>query len=61
MQWGTDHLASLGAVEIPRTEYLRRLDEALALPPCLGVLTEPRRSRRAARGRKSATVSSVQP
>ena len=36
VQWGTDHLASLGAVEIPRTEYLRRLDEALALPPCLG-------------------------
>ena len=36
VQWSTDHLASLGAVEIPRTEYLRRLDGALALPPCLG-------------------------
>ncbi len=36
VQWCTDHLASLGAVEIPRPEYLRRLDEALALPPCLG-------------------------
>lgn len=36
VQWGTDHLASLGAVEIPRLTYLRRLEEALALPPCLG-------------------------
>lgn len=36
VQWRTDHLASLGAVEIPRLEYLRRLDAALALPPCLG-------------------------
>jgi leucyl/phenylalanyl-tRNA---protein transferase len=36
VQWSTDHLASLGAVEIPRLEYLRRLDEALGLPPCLG-------------------------
>lgn len=31
-QWRTDHLASLGVVEIPRAAYLRRLDEALALP-----------------------------
>ena len=29
VQWLTEHLASLGAVEIPRTEYLRRLDLAL--------------------------------
>jgi leucyl/phenylalanyl-tRNA--protein transferase len=36
VQWSTDHLASLGAVEIPRSEYLRRLDAALALPSCLG-------------------------
>jgi leucyl/phenylalanyl-tRNA--protein transferase len=28
----TPHLASLGAVEIPRAEYLRRLHQALALP-----------------------------
>jgi leucyl/phenylalanyl-tRNA--protein transferase len=27
-----DHLASLGAVEIPEEEYLRRLEEALKLP-----------------------------
>lgn len=32
VQWLTPHLASLGAVEIPRTDYLRRLDRALALP-----------------------------
>ena len=32
VQWCTDHLASLGAVEIPRTEYLERLDAALRLP-----------------------------
>ena len=35
VQWRTDHLASLGAIEIPRGEYLRRLDVALALDPCL--------------------------
>ena len=27
-----DHLARLGAVEIPESEYLRRLEEALSLP-----------------------------
>lgn len=32
VQWETDHLASLGAVSIPRAEYLRRLRSALALP-----------------------------
>lgn len=36
VQWSTDHLASLGAIEIPRLAYLRRLSSALALPPCLG-------------------------
>jgi leucyl/phenylalanyl-tRNA--protein transferase len=30
VQWLTPHLASLGATEIPRTEYLRRLERALA-------------------------------
>lgn len=29
VQWLTDHLATLGAVEIPRDEYLRRLSDAL--------------------------------
>jgi leucyl/phenylalanyl-tRNA--protein transferase len=36
VQWSTEHLASLGAIEIPRAEYLRWLSAALALPPCLG-------------------------
>lgn len=31
VQWTTDHLASLGAVDIPRAEYLRRLRCAVAL------------------------------
>jgi leucyl/phenylalanyl-tRNA--protein transferase len=32
VQWQTPHLASLGAVELPRAEYHRRLDAALGLP-----------------------------
>lgn len=32
IQWVTDHLASLGAVEVTRAEYSRRLREAVALP-----------------------------
>ncbi len=31
-QWQTDHLATLGVVEIPRDEYLARLRVALTLP-----------------------------
>lgn len=31
-QWLTPHLATLGVVEIPRPDYLIRLQEALALP-----------------------------
>jgi leucyl/phenylalanyl-tRNA--protein transferase len=31
-QWQTPHLASLGVVEIPRAEYLRRLEVALEVP-----------------------------
>jgi leucyl/phenylalanyl-tRNA--protein transferase len=30
-QWVTPHLEQFGAVEIPREEYLRRLDESLRL------------------------------
>ncbi len=30
VQWLTDHLASLGAVAVPRTEYLARLADAVA-------------------------------
>ncbi|GAB4067846.1 leucyl/phenylalanyl-tRNA--protein transferase [Angustibacter speluncae] len=33
VQWRTDHLASLGVVDVPRDEYLRRLRTALAVPP----------------------------
>jgi len=32
VQWLTPHLASLGCIEIPRPDYLRRLAGALALP-----------------------------
>ncbi|MFP5346012.1 MAG: leucyl/phenylalanyl-tRNA--protein transferase [Actinomycetes bacterium] len=33
VQWRTPHLASLGVVEVPRVEYLRRLAQALDAPP----------------------------
>ena len=33
VQWVTDHLASLGAVEVDRVDYLRLAEEALSLPP----------------------------
>lgn len=32
VQWCTGHLATLGAVEIPRSDYLRQLVRAVALP-----------------------------
>jgi leucyl/phenylalanyl-tRNA--protein transferase len=32
VQWTTPHLASLGAVDVPRAEYLARLGSALARP-----------------------------
>lgn len=32
VQWTTDHLTSLGAVDIPRAEYLDRLAAALSMP-----------------------------
>jgi leucyl/phenylalanyl-tRNA--protein transferase len=32
VQWRTPHLASLGVIEVSRTEYHRRLQEALAVP-----------------------------
>ena len=32
VQWRTDHLATLGVVDVPRTEYLRRLALALEAP-----------------------------
>ena len=33
VQWQTPHLESLGAIELPRRDYLSRLDAALRLPP----------------------------
>jgi leucyl/phenylalanyl-tRNA--protein transferase len=33
VQWSTEHLASLGVVEVPRPEYLLRLNRALAAQP----------------------------
>lgn len=36
VQWVTDHLATLGAVEISRQAYLGRLADALELPDCPG-------------------------
>jgi leucyl/phenylalanyl-tRNA--protein transferase len=32
VQWQTDHLATLGVVEIPRSVYLTRLRAALQVP-----------------------------
>lgn len=41
VQWSTDHLASLGVVEISREEYVARLPALIAVPPPAG-LTEAR-------------------
>ncbi len=35
VQWTTDHLRTLGARDVPRPEYVRRLRAALAAPPVL--------------------------
>ncbi len=35
VQWATDHLVSMGAIEIRRDAYLALLDEALQRPPVL--------------------------
>ncbi|GGF47741.1 leucyl/phenylalanyl-tRNA--protein transferase [Marmoricola endophyticus] len=43
VQWRTDHLASLGVVEIPRADYLRRLAVALELPEPAGLRVTPGR------------------
>ncbi|HYI20484.1 MAG TPA: leucyl/phenylalanyl-tRNA--protein transferase [Solirubrobacteraceae bacterium] len=36
VQWTTPHLRSLGAVDVPRAEYLARLGAVVALPPAFG-------------------------
>ena len=45
VQWVTPHLASLGARELPREEYLSRLGRALVLPAPAAWEGEPRPSR----------------
>jgi leucyl/phenylalanyl-tRNA---protein transferase len=57
VQWRTDHLASLGVVEVPRTEYLARLRTALTCPPA-GFELPPAGARhggRAPKARRPAT------
>lgn len=34
VQWRTDHLATLGVIEITRSEYMERLQRALPTPAC---------------------------
>lgn len=41
VQWVTDHLASLGAVEVDRVDYLRLAEEALCCRRRRGRLPEP--------------------
>lgn len=36
VQWCTDHLATLGAVQVPRATYLQLLGQTFAIPPRLG-------------------------
>jgi leucyl/phenylalanyl-tRNA--protein transferase len=36
IQWVTPHLEQFGAIEIPRTEYLERLEDALAIDAAFG-------------------------
>jgi leucyl/phenylalanyl-tRNA---protein transferase len=40
VQWVTDHLASLGAVDIPRSAYLRRLERARELPSAFAAYSD---------------------
>jgi leucyl/phenylalanyl-tRNA--protein transferase len=47
VQWVTDHLASLGAVEVARETYLDMLESALLLPPSPGWTEGVRHVRRA--------------
>ena len=41
VQWCTDHLATLGVVEVPRAAYLRALPAALSCRPVLSGATRP--------------------
>lgn len=42
VQWTTPHLETLGAIDISRSDYLNRLDRALALPLPTGLSRGPR-------------------
>jgi leucyl/phenylalanyl-tRNA--protein transferase len=44
VQWRTPHLATLGVVEIPRAEYLRRLADAVAAPSAPWPVGRPSRA-----------------
>lgn len=55
VQWQTPHLASLGAIEIPRSDYLRRLQHALAAEP---MNDDGSRESALSRDRKEPTISS---
>ena len=50
VQWRTDHLASLGVVEVPRPDYLGRLATALRAPLPAALLATSRRTPRATSG-----------
>jgi len=41
VQWCTDHLATLGVVEVPRAAYLQALPAALSCRPVLSRATRP--------------------
>lgn len=41
VQWNTPHMASLGAIEVSREEYLRRMEAALGLELPPGLLRSP--------------------
>jgi len=40
VQWQTDHLATLGVIEVPRRDYLELLDAALPSPPAFPATVE---------------------
>ena len=54
VQWLTDHLASLGAVEVRRTQYLQRLPVALAARA--GAAPDPARGPAGAGGRSYSLI-----
>lgn len=59
VQWVTDHLRTLGAVEIPRAEYLRRLERVISATPV--VWPAEQGSRRSGRASLPAAPSTREP